>query len=107
MRRWLASLLVALLLMVQQGAVLHGLAHAMAAAAQESSVAGGLPSAEPAELPCGDCLAFAQLAGVHLPPQWQAGLLMDLAHAQAAHTGLAGLVADTPAARSRDPPAPA
>lgn len=106
MRRWLASLLVALLLMVQQGAVLHGLAHAMAAA-QESSLAGSLPSAEPAELPCGDCLAFAQLAGAHIPPPWQAGLLMDLAHAQAAHTGLVGLAADTPAARSRDPPAPA
>jgi hypothetical protein len=103
MRRWLSSLLVALLLLVQQGAVLHGLAHAMAAAQAPSVQAGGA-SAEPAEHPCGECQAFAQLASAHTAPSAQAILLPGLAHARPAHDSPAGLAAQTPPPRSRGPP---
>lgn len=105
MRRWLSSLLVALLLLVQQGAVLHSLAHAMAAVQVHAAFAdGGVPAAEPAEPPCAECLTFAQLANAHTLPQAREGLLAGLGHARPAHAPLAGLALETPATRSRDPP---
>lgn len=103
MRRWLSSLLVALLLLVQQEGLLHGLAHAMAAA-QAHATAFNPPAAEPADLPCGECLGLAQMASAHTLTQSQPVLLAGLAHARPVHTARAGLAADTPAARSRDPP---
>jgi len=103
MRKLLLSILLPfVMLLSQQGAVMHELGHltdAVSRAANGQSTSGQ----QPGDLQCEACLAFAHLAGVAtatvVPPA-----LLSFAFGIPADEAPAFIAADAPAARSRGPP---
>jgi hypothetical protein len=103
MRKLLLSfLLPVVLLLSQQGAVMHEMSHLAEAT---SRVAGGQDRAahQPGDLQCEACLAFAHLAGVAtanvVPPA-----LLSFSFQIPANEAPVFIAADAPPARSRGPP---
>lgn len=93
-------LLTLLLLVAQQGALLHELSHYLAPETQGESDKQGF-----AHHACATCLAFAQVhsaatADVALPT-----LLTNLSFAPSVTTSPAALAAELPSQRNRGPPA--
>ncbi len=103
MRKLLLSLLLPfVLLLSQQGAVVHEVSHL---ADYASGVAGGQVPAghQPGDLQCEACLAFAHLAGVataHVVPP----ALLSFSFQIPADDAPVFIAADAPTARSRGPP---
>lgn len=95
---WLLSLL---LVLAQQGAVLHGLGHLSHASHADHTALSNLSAQDSG--PCGTCEAFAQVAN---PAAGGSFALPRLALAPGAVPAprYTILVADTPTARSRGPP---
>jgi len=102
MRKLLLTLLLPfVLLLSQQGAVVHEISHLTALA----SGGGGVGSSGhlPGDLQCEACLAFAHLAGVataHVVPP----ALLSFSFPVPANEAPAFIAADAPTARSRGPP---
>ena len=99
----LSFLLPILLLLAQQGAVVHELGH-FAADTQRAQERNRLP--DPRHLPgttCEKCVVFAHLSGAVAPhiPSIDAPLLT---HALSGRSTVGQRSADTPSARSRGPP---
>lgn len=103
MRKLLLSLLLpVVMLLSQQGAVMHELGHltdAVSRAASGQSTSGQ----QPGDLQCEACLAFAHLAGVAtatvVPPA-----LLSFSFGIPASEAPVFIAADAPTARSRGPP---
>jgi hypothetical protein len=98
----LAVLLPFMLLLSQQGAVLHEIGH-LADVSRPGAGAPGSRTHPAGDLQCETCLAFAHLAGVatlHVP----APVLLALRHPRPVVDLPAFLGADAPTARSRGPP---
>ena len=103
MRKLLLSfLLPVVLLLSQQGAVLHEMSHLAEFAAAGTNGPGSTGHA-PGDLQCQACLAFAHLAGAvtaHVVPP----ALLSFSFQVPANEAPAFIAADAPTARSRGPP---
>ena len=103
MRKLLLSVLLPfMLLLSQQGAVLHEIGH-IADLTQSGAGAPGSKSHPAGDLQCETCLAFAHLAGVatvHVPVP----PLLALEHPRPSVDAPVFVGADAPTARSRGPP---
>ena len=98
-RKLLRSLALPLLLLVaQQGAVLHELTHYAAAEAQ-----GGKKQSPPEDV-CDLCLAFAQVGSAATPQSVGTPLLTDLSHQLTPVLPVVAGAIHVPAERSRGPP---
>ena len=97
--RLLRSLMLPLLLLVaQQGAVLHELSHYTAAETGEGK------EQSPRGDVCDLCLAFAQVGSATMPHSVAAPLLADLSHRLTPVLPVHAQAAELPAERSRGPP---
>ncbi|HSI59617.1 MAG TPA: hypothetical protein VLA16_18795 [Ideonella sp.] len=109
MRRWFSSLLLACLLVSQQGGLLHGLGHALAALgsghAPAATALADIGQPPPTDEACSLCEAFVQLAGAVTPTVAPPSLLAGLSHALVPVAPLPAGTASLPAQRSRGPPA--
>ena len=98
----LALVLPIVLLLSQQGAVMHELGH-LADAASRAAGGPGQPGHQPGDLQCEACLAYAHLAGVAaakvVPPA-----LLAFSFGIPDSAAPAFIAADAPSARSRGPP---
>jgi hypothetical protein len=104
MSRLVHSIILALLmLLAQQGAVVHELSHLQTQAARSPSSAPDESAAHDAL--CLSCLAFAGVASAARPDAFQAPLL-SFSPPQTAQVAVAALVAEALAPRSRGPPIP-
>jgi hypothetical protein len=103
-----AFLLPVILLLSQQGAVLHEIGHVTDLAGRVDTRAGAPGreggSHQASDLPCQACLAFAHLAGVATATVVPPALLSFGFHFPVIEAP-AFVAADAPAARSRGPPA--
>ena len=104
MRKLLLSLLLPfVLLLSQQGALMHEMSHLADAAARVANGQEG-PGQPAGDLQCEACLAFAHLAGVFtaqvVPPA-----LLSFSFRIPASEAPVFIAADAPTARSRGPPA--
>jgi hypothetical protein len=100
---FLSLLLPVLLLLAQQGAVLHELGH-FAADVEQAQARGKQP--DPQRLPgapCEKCVVFAHFAGA-VAPAIPAIFIPQLAFALFGHVVAAQRSSDSPSARSRGPP---
>lgn len=95
---WLLSLL---LVLAQQGAVLHGLGHLSHASHADGTALSNLSAQDSG--PCGTCEAFAQVANPAASGSFELPRLAGAPGAVPAPRYTI-LVADTPTARSRGPP---
>jgi hypothetical protein len=95
------SLLLPLLLLVaQQGALLHELSHWTAPETRDEG-----DKQRPAGHPCALCLAFAQVESTATTNVAVSALLADLSFAPAAATPSTVVAAELPSERNRGPPA--
>ena len=102
MRKLLLTLVLPLLLLLsQQGAVVHELGHLADAVSREGGPAS--PSHQAGDLQCQACLAFAHLAGVATALAVPAAL-PSFRFAKPVGESPAVIAADAPRARSRGPP---
>jgi hypothetical protein len=97
----LRSLLLPLLLVIaQQGALLHELSHWSGASAETQQRDKQAPNSDA----CNLCLAFAGIGSGAAPAHTPASLLADLSDAPALPVLAAQIAAELPAARGRGPP---
>jgi hypothetical protein len=100
---FLSLLLPLLLLLAQQGAVLHELGHALAGI-EYAQTRGKQQDPQPLPTaPCERCLVFAHLAGA-VAPSIPAIFIPQLTFALFGHVVEAQRSTDSPFARSRGPP---
>jgi hypothetical protein len=100
---FLSLLLPILLLLAQQGAVLHGLGHVVADAEQAQLRGKQQNPKQLPTAPCEKCVVFAHLAGA-VAPSIPVIFIPQLVFALFGHAVEAQRSTDSPPARSRGPP---